>query len=92
MVALNNTTTLTGIGIEPTTITVSYNEVISLFGNQIMTIVLLGGLLLTIQSILFFFPNNRFCRESNEYISDIGLFIGLYLFALGLIWKFGWNI
>ncbi len=89
---LNNTTTLTGINIEPTTMTISYEEVLSTLGDQIMGVVLLAGIVFTLQSILFFFSERRFCRDLNEFISGMGLALGIYLLALGVIWKLGLNV
>lgn len=74
-------------------ITIPYNDVLNLLGDKIMGIVLVSGFLLAFQSILLImFPENRFCRDLNDFVSGMGLVAGLYLFVLGIIWKLGLNV
>ncbi len=74
-------------------ITIPYNDVLNLFGDKIMSIVLISGLLFTFQSLLLFFcEDSRFCRDLNDFVSGMGLVAGMYLLALGIIWKMGLNV
>lgn len=102
---MNNITNLTNASFanitiydptQATTITITYNEIISTFGDRIMTAILLCGAILVFQSFLTSlvkrYGENSFYNDLNEFVSGMGLVASLYLLALGIIWKLGLNV